>query len=271
MKRLLSLFLALILLLSGCAFEIDTSETRPYVTVAPTEPEITQGPTEPEKVVIPQLVGKQVESLAETDDYKVIIFQKEYSSLAAGTILRQDPEGGSWVDKGTSVYVVVSMDQREGSEIAPAETEPSSDLPEQTDPPIPEQEIQETEPGETQPTEPPATEPEPYLDPNGSYTTRDDVALFIHLYGRLPNNFITKKQAENQYGWDGGSLSQYGMCIGGDRYYNREGKLPGGYTYYECDIDTLYSSKRGAKRLVFTYSGRIYYTSDHYDTFIRLY
>lgn len=136
----------------------------------------------------------------------------------------------------------------------PETTEPPVTLPEQTDPPR---------------TEPPATEAQPYLDPNGSYTYRDDVALYIHLYGRLPNNFITKNEADNRYGTT--KVSKYGLCIGGDRFYNREGQLPGGYTYYECDIGTLYSSSRGQKRLVFTYSGLIYYTSDHYRSFTLLY
>ena len=30
------------------------------------------------------------------------------------------------------------------------------------------------------------------LDPNGSYATKEAVALYIHLYGCLPDNFITK-------------------------------------------------------------------------------
>ena len=271
MKKILSLFLALILLLSicGCSVEIDTSVTTPKLTVAPTEPETTPGPTEPEMMVIPQLVGKMASEVSENEDYRLIIKNKEYSSLPAGTILSQEPEGGSWVEKGTSVYVVVSKDQREGSEIPPSETEPfvpDPDLPEQTDPPIPEQETQPTDTDPPVQTDP----PKPALDPNGSYTSKNDVALFIVTYGRLPNNFITKNQAESMYGKTSG-LNKYGKCIGGDRFYNREGQLPGGYTYYECDIDTLYSSQRGAKRLVFTYSGRIYYTSDHYETFVRLY
>ena len=68
-----------------------------------------------------------------------------------------------------------------------------------------------------------------------------------------------------------GSLEKYapGMCIGGDRFYNREGLLPSGKTYYECDIDTLGKSNRGAKRIVFSKDGDIYYTSDHYVTFYR--
>ena len=32
-----------------------------------------------------------------------------------------------------------------------------------------------------------------FLDENGSYTTKEDVALYLHQYGHLPPNFITKK------------------------------------------------------------------------------
>lgn len=41
-----------------------------------------------------------------------------------------------------------------------------------------------------------------------TYTTKEDVALYIHLYGCLPDNFITKKEAQ-QLGWTGGSLEPY--------------------------------------------------------------
>lgn len=113
---------------------------------------------------------------------------------------------------------------------------------------------------------------QPGLDRDGSYTTKEDVALYIHLYGSLPNNFITKSEAR-ALGWKGGSLEKYapGKCIGGDRFYNREGLLPAGHTYYECDINTLGSSSRGAKRIVFSSDGLIYYTGDHYNSFTLLY
>lgn len=52
---------------------------------------------------------------------------------------------------------------------------------------------------------------------------------------------------------------------------NREGLLPQGHTYYECDIDTLGASSRGAKRIVYSSDGLIYYTSDHYASFTLLY
>ena len=101
------------------------------------------------------------------------------------------------------------------------------------------------------------------LPEDGTYTSREDVALYIHQYGCLPSNFITKKEAE-KLGWTGGSLEPYapGMCIGGSRFGNYEGLLPekDGRTYTECDIDTLGAEKRGAKRIVFSNDGLIYYT-----------
>ncbi len=115
---------------------------------------------------------------------------------------------------------------------------------------------------------------ETLLDKNGVYTTKDDVALFIYQYGSLPDNFITKKEAR-ALGWEGGSLEDYapGKCIGGDYFGNYEGLLPevSGRNYYECDIDTLGASSRGAKRIIFSNDGLIYYTADHYESFTLLY
>lgn len=113
----------------------------------------------------------------------------------------------------------------------------------------------------------------PLLDEHGSYYQKDEVALYIHQYGKLPENYITKKEAE-ALGWSGGSLEKYapGKVIGGSRFGNYEGNLPKkkGRQYYECDIDTL-AKKRGAKRIVFSNDGLIYYTEDHYETFELLY
>ena len=63
------------------------------------------------------------------------------------------------------------------------------------------------------------------------------------------------------------------MAIGGDKFGNREGLLPkkNGRQYYECDIDTVGKSSRGAKRIVFSDDGLIYYTDDHYESFTLLY
>ena len=114
----------------------------------------------------------------------------------------------------------------------------------------------------------------PAIEEDGTYTTKEDVVRYIHTYGHLPENFITKKQAQ-ALGWEGGSLEPYapGKCIGGSRFGNYEGILPekDGRTYTECDIDTLGAEKRGGKRIVFSNDGLVYYTEDHYETFELLY
>lgn len=133
-----------------------------------------------------------------------------------------------------------------------------------------EEKTEQTQPQEgIQPQEQPQ---QPAIDENGTYTSKDDVALYIHTYGHLPSNFITKNQAR-ELGWEGGSVEDYapGCSIGGDRFGNYEGILPEGKKYTECDIDTLGRSSRGAKRIVFSNDGCIYYTDDHYETFELLY
>lgn len=118
----------------------------------------------------------------------------------------------------------------------------------------------------------PAVEPA-VIDENGIYTSKEDVALYLYTYGKLPNNFITKKEAQ-ALGWPGGSLEPYapGKCIGGDRFGNYEGLLPTNHKYTECDIDTLGAKSRGAKRIVFSNDcSLIYYTDDHYESFTLLY
>lgn len=153
-------------------------------------------------------------------------------------------------------------------EPAPAPQDTSS--PEATEVQTPEEAPEEL-PAET------PEEPEPsenVLPEDGWYYSKDDVALYIHTYGHLPDNFITKKEAE-ALGWSGGSVEKYapGMAIGGGRFGNYEGLLPeaDGRTYTECDIDTNGASSRGAKRIVFSNDGLIYYTGDHYESFELLY
>ncbi len=109
------------------------------------------------------------------------------------------------------------------------------------------------------------------LDEDGTYNSAEDVSLYLYTYGRLPENYITKNEARD-LGWSGGSVEKYapGCAIGGDKFGNREGVLPDG-KYHECDIDTIGQDSRGAKRLVYSDDGRIYYTEDHYETFTLLY
>ena len=86
-----------------------------------------------------------------------------------------------------------------------------------------------------------------------------------------PRKLLDVSKAE-KLGWTGGSLEPYapGKCIGGSYFGNYEGLLPDG-NYKECDIDTLGKKKRGAKRIIYSDDGRIYYTPDHYETFEQLY
>ena len=121
----------------------------------------------------------------------------------------------------------------------------------------------------------PTEEEKTVIDENGTYTSKEEVAAYIHEYGHLPSNFITKKEAK-KLGWvsSEGNLGEVapGMSIGGDYFGNYEGNLPEakGRDYYECDIDSD-GGYRGAKRIVFSDDGLIYYTEDHYETFELLY
>ena len=110
---------------------------------------------------------------------------------------------------------------------------------------------------------------------DGTYTSKEEVALYIHTYGKLPSNYVTKKEAQAA-GWDNqkGNLQKVipGASIGGDRFGNYEGLLPDkkGRKYYECDID-YDGGYRGAKRIIYSNDGLIYYTEDHYKSFETLY
>lgn len=115
---------------------------------------------------------------------------------------------------------------------------------------------------------------QPAIAEDGSYTSKDEVALYIHTYGHLPENYITKDEAYD-LGWKSeGTLDEVapGMSIGGDYYGNYEGVLPDepGREYHECDID-YESGNRNGKRIVYSNDGNIYYTEDHYNSFEHLY
>lgn len=102
------------------------------------------------------------------------------------------------------------------------------------------------------------------------YYSLEEVIIYLDKYETLPENFLTKSQAK-ALGWNGGSLEKYraGAVIGGDNFGNREGVLPkdSGRKYYECDMNTLGKSSRGACRLVYSSDWHYYYTEDHYETF----
>ena len=124
----------------------------------------------------------------------------------------------------------------------------------------------------------PVVNPEPTvsrIDEQGSYTSKEDVSLYIITYGHLPNNFVTKKKAR-EMGWKStkGNLQKVckGCSIGGDVFTNSQKVLPTkkGRVYYECDIN-YNGGYRGKERLIFSNDGLIYYTDDHYSSFKLLY
>ncbi len=108
----------------------------------------------------------------------------------------------------------------------------------------------------------------PYLD-------KDSVAAYIHTFGKLPKNYLTKSEAED-LGWDSSKGNLWvvapGSAIGGDTFRNYDRTLPHapGRVYYECDVN-YDGGYRDAERIVFSNDGLIFYTSDHYETFTELY
>ncbi len=113
------------------------------------------------------------------------------------------------------------------------------------------------------------------IEEDGHYTSKEDVALYLHTYDKLPGNFIKKREASD-LGWESskGNLWDVSdeMSIGGDKFGNREKLLPikDGRQYYECDIN-YEGGYRGGERLVYSNDGLIYYTDDHYESFTLLY
>lgn len=175
------------------------------------------------------------------------------------------------VDGPTAIYTAGSPDAPEKVTlpVAPAEPEETPAAQPEEPPAVPE------DPGTAAGAEDDAPyEDLPAIDEDGSYNSMEDVSLYLHTYDHLPDNYITKQEARD-LGWSGGSVERYapGRAIGGDRFGNREGLLPSekGRTYYECDIDTIGETSRGAKRIIFSSDGLIYYTEDHYESFTLLY
>lgn len=113
------------------------------------------------------------------------------------------------------------------------------------------------------------------VEEDGTYTSKEEVAVYLHTYGKLPSNYITKKEAQ-ELGWisSKGNLEEVapGKSIGGDKFGNYDKMLPeeDGRTYQECDID-FDGGFRNEKRIVYSNDGLIFYTEDHYETFEQLY
>lgn len=95
---------------------------------------------------------------------------------------------------------------------------------------------------------------------------------YLKHFGKLPDYYITKKQAEEVYGWDSSKNTVAGKCppgtmIGGDVYRNEKQRLPvkSGRIWYECDVDYV-SGTRNKKRLFYSNDGLMFYFGDHEET-----
>jgi hypothetical protein len=89
---------------------------------------------------------------------------------------------------------------------------------------------------------------------------------------QLPPKFVTKREARSR-GWQPGKDlwsvgALKGSSMGGDRFNNREGRLPSA-AWREADLDYK-GGRRGAKRFLFSRDGRRFVTVDHYRTFVEV-
>ncbi|KIC63524.1 ribonuclease domain-containing protein [Chryseobacterium taiwanense] len=100
-------------------------------------------------------------------------------------------------------------------------------------------------------------------------TEEKTVISYVKQNHQLPNYYITKNEARNQ-GWNPskGNLCDVlqGKAIGGDKFGNREGKLPKGQKYFEADVN-YHCGNRNADRIIFTQNGDVYLTKNHYKSF----
>ena len=125
-----------------------------------------------------------------------------------------------------------------------------------------------------EPADTPTAMPEPTATP-GPMEAAQELADYIFEHGELPETFLTKKEAQ-ALGWDSSwnyvSDVAPGMSIGGDHFGNYEKQLPvvQGRRYYEADC-FYRGGKRNAYRIIYSNDGHVWYTGDHYNTFIELF
>ena len=124
------------------------------------------------------------------------------------------------------------------------------------------------------PTATPTAVPEPTATP-GPMEEAQRIADYIFENGKLPNNFITKREART-LGWDSSwnyvSDVAPGMSIGGDYFGNYEKQLPvvENRLYYEADC-FYHGGKRNQYRIIYSNDCHVWFTGDHYQTFIELF
>jgi len=137
-------------------------------------------------------------------------------------------------------------------------------------------------------------ETHPPLDEDGIYTARDDVALYIRTFGKLPPNYYIRYERDlnlyrNTYGYlpdryddfdTFNALTTLRQEYGQESYYgywhfsNHAGQLPEQFGHYfiaDTEIGGAGHS-RGSTRFVFSPSDHlVYYTPNHFNTYELLY
>nr|WP_315029362.1 ribonuclease domain-containing protein [uncultured Chryseobacterium sp.] len=100
-------------------------------------------------------------------------------------------------------------------------------------------------------------------------TEEKTVISYVKQNHRLPDYYVTKGEARRQ-GWNPskGNLCDAlpGKAIGGDKFGNREGRLPDGEKYFEADVN-YHCGSRQTDRIIFTKNGDVYLTKNHYKSF----
>ena len=97
---------------------------------------------------------------------------------------------------------------------------------------------------------------------------------YLFYIGQLPNYYVPFSFAEDA-GWRNkkGNLDKVlpGKMIGGDKYKNKDGKLPQspGRVWYEADIN-YNDGYRNRQRVLYSNDGLIFVSYDHYQTFYEI-
>ena len=98
--------------------------------------------------------------------------------------------------------------------------------------------------------------------------------VYLMFLGKLPDYYISKNEAK-KYGWRGykGNLDEVAprKMIGGDVFFNDDGKLPDdiGRTWYEADLNYDGGYRNGC-RIIYSNDGLFFVTYDHYQTFYEI-
>lgn len=104
-----------------------------------------------------------------------------------------------------------------------------------------------------------------------THQSANHVIEHLQQYGKLPDEYVTKRIAETKYGWKPGTELKKGQ-IGGDIYRNEQQLLPtsDGRVWFEADVginNQISRNKQPGTRLLYSNDGLLFITTDHYKSF----